>query len=79
MKPEQIADDLTRAQQERIWQVIPELKESSSLLDNTHDAVVGKSSIKVARNHVSLHSGYDNGFAPVRSAHDSMKHIISKA
>lgn len=61
---------------EGIWEIVDSIRYSADLIGNPHDAVVDRSEIAlIDKNLVRVRAGYDNAYAPTRSAIDAMRHI----
>ena len=67
---------LEAAVREGIWEIVDSIRNSADLIGNPHDAVLDRSKIVlIDKNIVRVSLGYDNAYAPTRSAIDAMRHI----
>jgi glyceraldehyde-3-phosphate dehydrogenase type I len=59
-----------------IWKIVEDIRSSTSLLNDDHDAVIDEGAFQMTdENLVRVRSGYDNAYAPARAALDAMAHM----
>lgn len=69
-----VQECLEAAVREAIWEIVGSIPNSAVLIGNPHDAVVDRSKIVLIDNNiVRVSVGYDNAYAPTRSAVDAMR------
>lgn len=62
-----------------IWQIVDGMRSSAEIIGNPHDAVVARDKIRrIDLNTVRVAAGYDNAYAPTRSANDAMRHMLEQ-
>jgi len=71
-----VQECLEAAVREGVWEIVDAIRNSADLIGNPHDAVVDRSKIAlIDKTLVRVSAGYDNAYAPTRSAIDAMRHI----
>ena len=62
-----------------LWEIVDSIRSSAEIIGNPNDAVVARDKIRqLDVNTVRVAAGYDNAYAPTRSANDAMRYMLEQ-